>query len=92
ISIVGIKDNSSEYKVSVYPNPFNNHTIIKFENSTEAKHDLIIFDVMGHIVRSITDISAGQIKIERKSLASGLYFFQLQNEGQKVAIGKLMIQ
>jgi subtilisin family serine protease len=70
-----------------YPNPFNPSTIITFHLPEEAKVNLVIYDVMGRIARSLAANSFYQPGIHQvnwdgrndvgNALASGVYFYRL---------------
>jgi len=79
-------------KITVYPNPFSAYTLIEFENYKKEKHTLTLYNSLGQLVRQIDNINEGQVKIEKKNLTSGLYFFQLRNEIEIVGMGKIIIK
>lgn len=76
----------------IYPNPFHDRSILEFKNIKNEKHRLSLYSITGKLMRSVTDITTNYIVIERKNLANGLYFFQLRNNKQIVATGKLIIE
>lgn len=90
VSISGNQPNSNN--TIVYPNPFSDFTTLEFEYLKNKNYALAIYSAIGQLVRTVDDITTGRVKIERKNLASGLYFFQLRNNRQVVAIGKLIIE
>lgn len=92
ICLTGIEVLQKTKDVTVYPNPFSDYTTLKFENIKNEKSTLIIFDSRGRLVKTIADIATDEIKIERNNLTSGLYFFQLRNDRQIRATGKLTIE
>lgn len=66
------------------PNPFNNSTLITFENDNQAAYTLVLTNAMGQVVREINNITADRVELTRGNLASGLYFATLMNaEGQR---------
>ncbi|MCF6359201.1 MAG: T9SS type A sorting domain-containing protein [Cyclobacteriaceae bacterium] len=77
---------------SVYPNPFNDFTTIKFDNPTNQLYTLKLFNSLGKNVRVISNISTGKIIIRRNNLKSGVYSFQLQSGSKVYASGKLVIE
>ena len=78
--------------VGIYPNPFTDHVTIEFDNRENETYSLILYNLMGQIVRRINDISDGKIVIEREDQASGLYHFELHTDTQIVASGQLAIK
>jgi len=79
-------------KPKIYPNPFYDRTVMEFSNPKQENHTLTLYDLQGRLVRTITEITTGQIIIEKDNLISGLYFFQLRNYSQVCASGKLTLE
>ncbi|MEO8211269.1 MAG: T9SS type A sorting domain-containing protein, partial [bacterium] len=93
-SIVGIPYINTEIPGEFYlhqntPNPFNPITLIKFDipNNNEGssgpiKTSLIVYDVMGRVVRKLIDgnLSPGsyQTSFDAGYFPSGIYFYKLQ--------------
>jgi hypothetical protein len=76
------------------PNPFENETLINFfvpETSVYAK--LQIVDLFGHVVADIP-ISKGetQIRIKDEKLNTGMYFYTLIVDGEKIDTKKMIVQ
>ena len=92
ISGITDADENKYYEVEIYPNPFNILTTVEFENENKEKHVLTIYNTTGQLVRKIDNIIKGRVKIERKNLNSGLYFFQIMNRTERVGTGKIMIE
>jgi hypothetical protein len=66
------------------PNPFNNSTLITFENDDQAAYTLVLTNAMGQVVREIYNITADRLELTRGNLTSGLYFATLMNaQGQR---------
>jgi len=88
---------TDEYHISlnkaiVYPNPFKDETIIKINNNENLVYTLKLYNSYGQIVKTISNISGSQIKMNRGSLNNGVYFFQILYGGKSHAEGKLMIK
>ena len=90
--VAGTEENYSSQSVLICPNPFSTQTTLTFANPTHQNCTLTLFDLHGQIVRTIRNITADKVEIERQSLSCGLYFFQLRTEKQIIATGKLMIE
>ena len=82
----------NDINLNVYPNPFNTYTLIEFENYKKEKYILTLYNSTGQLVRQIDNINQGRVKIEKKNLTSGLYFFQLRNDVEIVGTGKIIIE
>ncbi len=76
--------------VTIYPNPFSSSVTIQFHIPVKDV-EVIIFNLHGQKIKSIKNISAENIKIERGDIASGLYFIQLTQDGKVIATNKLII-
>ncbi len=89
-AIEGIEN--AETSVRLFPNPFSEFSVFYFENfeigSKNQSLDLILMNVNGQIVRryGALDMDFNRIRIERGSLASGVYFWRFGEEGGKVLI------
>jgi len=68
--------------LSAYPNPFNPGTRLSFLLNRAQTVKMIVFDVTGRVVQTLTDAhyAAGthELKFDGASLASGLYFARLE--------------
>ncbi|MEP7168929.1 MAG: T9SS type A sorting domain-containing protein [Bacteroidota bacterium] len=91
-SYVAVPEIQNPSAFSVYPNPFNQGTTLKFENSGKDNCTMTLFNMYGQIIRTITNITTDKIEIERESLSSGLYFLQLRTDNNIRAEGKLIIE
>ncbi|MGE5858942.1 MAG: T9SS type A sorting domain-containing protein, partial [Ignavibacteria bacterium] len=64
-----------------YPNPFNSSTIIKYRLPEPAHVKLVIYDILGGIVKVLVNESkaAGNHQVEFNSagLASGIYIYRI---------------
>ena len=91
---VGIQELTNVSKLSVYPNPFSDKTVISFNSVEPAKYTARIIDVMGKEVYAETiNATSGTNKIEvnRKNISRGMYFFVLTN-GKATATKRLVIE
>ena len=91
-SYVGIPQIQNSSSFSLYPNPFNTSATLKFENFANNNCTLLLYNLYGQIVRTVTNITSDEIEIERKNLSSGLYFFQMRSENNIHAEGKFIIE
>jgi len=72
-----------------YPNPFNPSTVIPFSIEKNSAVTLSIFNMLGQEVARVVNnknMSAGTHKVnfDASHLSSGVYFYQLQNEGMTI--------
>jgi hypothetical protein len=82
--------NDSSWTLS--PNPFIDHTWLKFKNLNHEKFVLTIYNTNGQLVKTIDNIYTDRVRIEKDNLANGLYFFKLYNYKMVIASGKLMTE
>ena len=84
-----------------YPNPFNSATIIKYAlPAGEHQVKLIIYDLMGHQIRTLVNNENQQAGVYQISwegrdddgnvVASGVYFYRLQ-AGNQFFIKKIVL-
>ncbi len=64
----------------LYPNPFTNRTVLEFSNPDAKPYMVTITDMMGRVVRTMNNVRAEQVLIDRGSLSSGLYLVNLRDE------------
>jgi hypothetical protein len=69
-----------------YPNPFNPTTTIPFDLPNQGKVALKVYDLLGRSIFTLLDenLAAGhhEIKFDGSQLASGIYFYRLEFNGQ----------
>ena len=75
---------------SLFPNPFIEQAMIRFNNLHNKTFHLQIFATNGLLLKSFQTIG-GEIIIDRSQLPSGIYLFQLTN-GEETASGKFVIE
>lgn len=90
---VGVKENYSS-KVpenftlyEAYPNPFNPSTTIKFDLPASGNVSLRVYDLQGRLVNTVVNDEfkvrgTYEYKIDMNRMASGIYFYTLQQNGQ----------
>ncbi len=91
---VGIKENSDQISLEVFPNPFNDEVNFKFTNQKNAKIKIAIIDVLGRELKSI-ELKQESGELEQKisvanlNLAKATYFLRVDIDG-KVFYKKLI--
>jgi len=77
-----------------YPNPFADHTTIRYEVPEAGEVRIAIFDMIGRQIRTLVDQrqDAGrrQIRFGARGLSSGVYFVRLTSDG-RTATQKLTV-
>ncbi len=77
-------------KISIYPNPMEVESRIKFPNENNKSYRLVVVDVSGRVVRIIENITNDNITINRERLKPGIHIINL--EGEKIYKGKLLVK
>ncbi len=89
-------DQASAFALRVegnFPNPFNPKTSIRFTADSAGTGDLVVLDIRGRRVHSETlQISEGvnQVEFAGESLASGVYLYRVQMNGES-ASGRMVL-
>ena len=91
ITSVGIGSITSS-SLKIYPNPFNTNFTLKIPSEIVLKNAMIkIYDVCGKEVKTVL-INSNETIIDRGELQSGLYFYTIINNNEKIANGKIVVQ
>jgi PKD repeat protein len=81
-SALGIAENTIDYGLIAYPNPFETQTNVSFTLENEKKVELDVYDMIGKQVMSLTkgELSGGShtFSIDGSELESGVYFIKLK--------------
>jgi hypothetical protein len=84
----------SEYSLSVYPNPFNPSTSLRFGVEKAGRVTLEVFNVTGQRVQTLCDreYAAGYhaVKFDGQELPTGIYFAQIR-AGEFVKTEKMVL-
>ena len=72
-------------KVRVHYNVY-----LTFNNPQSEQHCLSLYNMMGHKLREINDITANRIALDREELHSGIYFVVIEGRAQRLR-AKLII-
>jgi len=91
LSSTGLSALNKNAGVNVYPNPFTDYATMAFDNQSHQNYSLTIFNFQGEIVQKSEGITSNTITINRNNLPPGFYYYQLSNQDNVVANGKLAI-
>lgn len=89
LSIFDLKN--FENKIKVFPNPFNEKTIIDLKEEKIRTGRLNIYNQLGQLVRS-QNFQNHLIEVKKNELQAGVYFFEIQGENNWLGSGKLLIK
>lgn len=97
---VGIKENNLNIAKGFilyqnFPNPFNPNTSIKYKVESTKQINLIVFDVLGKEITTLVNEKqkAGEyeVKFNGSGLSSGIYFYSLFINEQRIDTKKLVL-
>jgi Secretion system C-terminal sorting domain len=78
-----------------YPNPFNGSTTIRFFIPDAGRTQLLLYDQMGRLIRTLTDeiknTGTYQVTVNKSGLSAGMYYYKLKTKDEE-AIRKMTIQ
>lgn len=78
--------------VNVFPNPFQEQTMLEVEGENYTNLKVELFDVLGRQVDVIASNSNSQVIIKRNGLNSGVYYFKLIGDRKLIVSGKLIAE
>ena len=88
---IGIGDACCTHRESkVYPNPFTNETTIQL-NEPLHSGELMLFNVYGQIVKQEANLSGTVLTLSRSDLPAGVYFLQVVEGTEVIAVDHLVI-
>ena len=91
VNTTGITEVSSiQHTIRLVPNPFSQSAIINITGPASA-YEVHIYDLVGHIVRTEKSVN-NSILIERGSLTTGMYIYEVTTEGTVIGNGKMTVE
>lgn len=100
IIIIGLQQITNnipaEYKLGQnYPNPFNPKSTIKYQIPKTGLVNLKVFDILGReiaeLVNEKQDAGSYSLTFDASNLSSGVYFYSLYSDGQKINTKKMVL-
>lgn len=91
IKVGAWEPDQANVQIKAVPNPFVSETQIAVQGlSSPTALVLQIFDVSGNLIREISEKS-GVFRIKRGNLGTGIYLFQIKQNGLLIGHGKLVV-
>jgi len=87
-----VPTNNLSYTINsnkIFPNPFKERAFLELQD--DVTHNILLFDVMGKLLREYKDINNDKLIIERGSLSSGTYLLKIINDNV-IRMEKLIIE
>jgi len=89
---LGIDENSIDnFESSLFPNPLDENSVLKFNNPKNEVYTLEIFNLLGVKVKE-TIINSGKATLSKNDFQNGIYFYRLTNSNQQTSKGKFVIE
>lgn len=76
--------------VKLYPHPFKDELRVEFDNADAKPYTLKLINSQGQVVRELRDVRSGDLTLERRNLASGMYLLEIR--GEKLFSGKVFVE
>ncbi|MFM8950208.1 MAG: T9SS type A sorting domain-containing protein, partial [Bacteroidota bacterium] len=77
--------------VSVYPNPVSSKATVSISGTTNEKFSFVVYDMVGNMVRSYENLSAGSFTFDREGLLNGVYLYEVRGNDNSVKNGKIVL-
>lgn len=78
--LTGTNDKQLEGSITIFPNPFNDRTTLRFPNPENQLFRLKVMDLSGKILRDVINISGSEYIFERNDLEKGYYIIELTGD------------
>lgn len=86
-----VNEFENQVQYNLFPNPFIDQTTLSF-TSIKSRTTFKLYNTHGQLVKTVDNITNGQVTIHRDNLPTGLYFFMLHNDNKVIASGKLIAE
>ena len=78
--------------LSIYPNPAQDQIFINLKSSSHGLSSIVVFDMIGQQVLSMTEAPRNQIQLNIASLPSGIYLLKVTDTQSKIRQTKFIIE
>jgi glucuronoarabinoxylan endo-1,4-beta-xylanase len=78
--------------LSIYPNPAQDQIFINLKSSSQGLSSIVVFDMIGQQVLSMTEAPRNQIQLNIASLPSGIYLLKVTDTQSKIRQTKFIIE
>ncbi|MCE1189789.1 MAG: T9SS type A sorting domain-containing protein [Ignavibacteria bacterium] len=79
-----------------YPNPFNPSTVISYQTASSGMVSLVVSNIVGQeittLVHGIQSAGSHSVSFNAKNLPSGLYYYTLQANGQRITRKMMLVR
>lgn len=81
----------SKITAQIFPNPSRGGLVLVLNAAGLGDASLLLTDATGRIVKQAA-VNSNETQIARDGLPAGIYFYQVYNDGARVANGKIILQ
>jgi hypothetical protein len=85
-----LREYAAPEQVKAYPNPFRHFATIQTDVAL-TEGTLIVYDVFGKTLRTVTSIAGNTTRFDGSGLAPGVYFYELNEKNRTFGQGKLVV-
>ena len=89
---MSIAETNASISMVVYPNPAQRFVRVKVETLLNERLTLVLYDLLGQVVREIKGNSNEEITVDRNQLSEGMYFVSVQRDGQVIGSAKILFE
>ncbi|MCC6447858.1 MAG: T9SS type A sorting domain-containing protein [Chitinophagaceae bacterium] len=85
--IVSVTNTKKQNTYSLYPNPADDFLILDYQNIKNTKAEIRIYDARGILIQNeftFLSSNSNQIKVDVSCLPTGVYYFVVQKENQRL--------
>lgn len=76
----------------LYPNPTSNFVQINLQNSTDKISKMVVYDMNGKIIKSISNINSNQIQMPTSEFSKGIYLIEITTQNNLKQTKKLIVK
>ena len=91
VTTLGIANFGSN-NLMLFPNPANNSVQINLQNTSETIDTILINDVLGKNIKTISNVSSNQNTIDVADLSQGVYLVTITTENNLKIVKKLVVE
>ncbi len=77
--------------ILVYPNPTNSVLHINLQNTTENLNKIVIYDMIGKVIKTVSDNDSQQTTINVGDLSKGIYMIEITTDSNLKQIRKFIV-
>lgn len=82
---------NKDWNVSAFPNPFDEYVNFRIDGLVTKKSIFNLYNINGQLIQS-REFFGQQYEMEASKLTGGMYFFNIQSNGEIIATGKIIKQ